>query len=185
LLDNKISKLKHFKIEVKFKIEFMYFSGSRGNLSHSAGSAHARDGLSEVVEVGINTGGEEVWISAPATLRLTNGALAGLELAIESIIIVPDFSAWVVEAHLAGRNLYNNVSIVSEALIGLILEQAGEVVSECLVTNTGRAKAVELDRVAELKWSLDIEHGECAKSTSERVAGNKDHGGGVEVNQAL
>jgi hypothetical protein len=118
----------------------------------------------------INTSGKNVRISAPAILSNTNGALANRFLAIKFIIVIPHLSARVVETHLAGRDLNNNISIVCNTLVCLVSEHWHKVVWEYLVTNTWGTKAVELNWVAEFKRSLDVKHSECSEGTAKRVA---------------
>ena len=85
----------------------------------------------------INTCGEEIRVSAPAALNLADGVSADLTKAIKGVIVIPDLGASVVEGHLAGRDLNDDISVVSHALVGLCSKHTHEVVSKCLVANTG------------------------------------------------
>ena len=102
------------------------------------------------MKVSINTGGEEVGVSAPAVLNKADSVCADLFKAIEGVVVEPNLSAGVVEAQLTGRDLNDDIGVVSHALVGLSSERTHEVVRKSLVADTGRPEAVELDRVGEL-----------------------------------
>ena len=92
--------------------------------------------------MGVDACGEKVGIGASSRLEGASVVLA--ELVEKSVgIVVPCLVSRVVKAHLSGRNLNDNVSVMGHSLVN-IGKGIGEVISEYLITNSWRAEAVEL-----------------------------------------
>ena len=109
--------------------------GSVGdNISNSLNGAHARDWLIKVVQMSINASSEDVRIGTPTGFKSTSIVLANLNI-LALVIVVPNFVTCVVETHLSGRNLDNNISIVSHSLV-YIWQGIHEVICEYLVTDS-------------------------------------------------
>ena len=106
------------------------------------------------MKVGVDACGEKVGIGASSGLEGARVVLA--DLVEKSVgIVVPCLVSSVVEAHLSGRNLNDNVSVMSHSLVN-IGKGFGEVISEDLITNSWRTEAVELKGSSRLQGSLDI-----------------------------
>lgn len=113
----------------------------------------SNDVNAEVVQVGTWII-QVVGVRAVPVLLLAWRIRANLEEAHVIIIIVPDFVASVVETHLDGRKVRDNVICVRYSVV--VGELAPEIVGEILISNSWRAKSIEIELVGRLDLLFDI-----------------------------
>ena len=124
----------------------------------------------------VNTCGEKVGISTVERLKGARIVLANFVIVI-ILIVIPDLIAGMVEAQLSGRDLHDNISVVSHSLVRFG-ELRHQVISEDLVANARRTETVELNGVCQsLDVALDVENGKGGKGSTKRVAGEQNRNG--------
>ena len=115
--------------------------------------------------MGVDACGEKVGIGACSRLEGASVVLA--DLVEKSVgIVVPCLISRVVEAHLSGRNLNNNISVMSHSLVN-IGKGIGEVISEHLISNSWRTEAVELKGSSRIQGPLNVNCSESGQGTTE------------------
>ena len=89
-----------------------------------------------------------VGVRAVPVLLLAWHVRANLEEAHVIIIIVPDFVAGVVETHLDGWKVRDNVICVRYSVV--VGELAPEIIREILVSDSRRPKSIEIEFVCRI-----------------------------------